>query len=105
MTNKPNEEYKINKLKYFPVSFLAVCLGLIGFVLTWQKAEHILNLPFSISNYLLYFSLSIISIILILYLSKILKYPKEVKKEFNHPIKLNFYPIFAKLFINKYNIS
>ena len=93
------EKYKINRLKNFPISFLAICLGLIGFVLAWQKAEHILKLPFSISHYLLYFTLSIIIAVLFIYLLKIIKYPKEVKKEFNHPIKLNFYPILAKLFL------
>ena len=96
MTNK---KCKINKLKYFPISFLGTCLGLNGFALTWQKAEHTFNLPFSISNYLLYFSLIIIAIVLILYSYKMFKYPKEVKKEFNHPIIINFYPILAKLFL------
>lgn len=90
---------EISRLKNFPISFLSICLGLIGFTLTWQKAEHIFNLPFAISNYLLYFTLFLMVVIFLLYLTKIIKYFDEVKKEFNHPIKLNFYPILAKLFL------
>ena len=94
-----NKELEFNRLKNFPISFLAICLGLIGFTLAWQKAEHILHLPFVISNCILYFSLSVIVIVGLTYLLKIVKYPLEVKKEFNHPIKLNFYPIIAKIFL------
>jgi len=92
-------EYKFSRLKNFPISSLGACLGLIGFTLAWQKAEQILKLPFVFSNYLLYFSVAVIAIILSTYIFKLIKYPREVKKEFNHPIKLNFYPIIAKLFL------
>ena len=91
--------YGLDRLKYFSISFLGICLGLIGFTLAWQKAEIIFNFPILISNYLLYFTLFVIIVVLVSYLLKIIKYPNEVKKEFNHPIKLNFYPILAKLFL------
>lgn len=91
--------YKFDRLKNFPISFLAVCLGLIGFTLAWQKAEQILKLPFILSKGLLYFSIAVICVIFIIYAAKIIKFPQEVRKEFNHPIKLNFYPIIAKLFL------
>lgn len=93
------DEIEFTRLKNFPISFLAICLGLIGFTLAWQKAEHILKLPFTISNYLLFFSVLIIGLVVTTYLIKIIKYPEEIKKEFNHPIKMNFYPITAKLFL------
>lgn len=94
-----SEICEANRLKNFPISFLAICLGLIGFALAWQKAEIILQLPVILSTYLLYFSISVIGIISTLYILKLIKYPNEVKKEFNHPIKINFYPIIAKLFL------
>jgi len=85
------------RLKNFTISFLAICLGLIGFTLAWQKAEHILHIPIHFSKILLYFTLIIMALILIIYIIKIFVYPEEIKKELNHPIKLNFYPILAKL--------
>jgi tellurite resistance protein len=87
------------RIQNFPISFLAVALGLMGFTLAWQKAEETLKIPFKISTYLLYFSIMIFIIILIVYLIKIFKYPHEVKKEFNHPIKLNFFPLLAKVLL------
>ncbi|MBI9071037.1 MAG: hypothetical protein JEY94_05540 [Melioribacteraceae bacterium] len=54
------------------------------------KAENILHLPIVISNYLLIISLVVIFTVLVLYLAKLIKYHEEVKKEFDHPIKLNF---------------
>ena len=89
----------VNRLENFSISFLAICLGLIGFTLAWQKAEEIFELPFVISNYLLYFSIAVMGFVIITYLIKLVKYPESVKKEFHHPIKLNFFPILAKLFL------
>ena len=91
--------YEFDRLKNFPIAFLGMTLGLIGFTLAYQKAEIILRLPFSLTNYLLYLSFAVIGIITIIYLLKIIRYPEDVKEEFNHPIKLNFYPIIAKLFL------
>jgi len=97
--NNNSVNAKVSRLRNFPISFLAICLGLIGFTLAWQKAEEILLLSFSISNYLLYFSLGVIAVVLFIYILKIFRYPAAVRAEFNHPIKLNFYPILAKLFL------
>jgi len=102
MTNelkKHDSKFEFNRLKNFPISFLAICLGLVGFTLAWQKAESVLGLSFILSNYLLYFTIIITSVIFVIYFIKIIKFPHDVKKEFNHPIKLNFYPILAKLFL------
>ena len=97
--NSIEATYPVSRLKNFPVSFLAINLGLIGFTLAWQRAEHILKIPLKVSSYLLYFSIATIVFVLTVYSMKMFKYPEEVKKEFNHPIKLNFYPILAKLFL------
>lgn len=92
-------EYNLSRLRNFPVSFLAIGLGLIGFTLAWQKAEQILAIPFAPSPYLLIFTIVVSLFIMGTYAMKAIRYFDEVKKEFNHPIKLNFYPIVAKLFL------
>ena len=98
MTKHANKS-PVNRLENFSISFLAICLGLIGFTLAWQKAEEIFKLPFVISNFLLYFSIAVMGFVIITYLIKLIKYPESVKKEFHHPIKLNFFPILAKLLL------
>lgn len=98
-TVSATESYSMSRLKNFPVSFLAICLGMIGFTLAWQKAETILQLPIAISGFLLYFSEAVIAMVIITYLFKLVRYPDIVKAEFNHPIKMNFFPILSKLFL------
>jgi len=90
---------KTSRLRNFPISFLAICLGLIGFTLAWQKAEQILEIPFNMSTYLLYLSIIVIGIVFVLYSAKLITYPEEARKEFNHPVKMNFFPIIAPLFL------
>ena len=87
------------RIKNFSISFLAIVLGLTGFTLAILKAESILGWSLKISSYLLYFSIIIFGIIALLYIAKIILFPKEVKKEFYHPIKINFFPIIAKVFL------
>ena len=93
------EQIANNRLKNFSISFLAIVLGLIGFTLVLQKMEIIFKFSFHVYSYLLYFTLIIFIIIFFVYIVKIIKYPKEVKKEFFHPIKINFFPILAKIFL------
>jgi len=92
-------EEKCDRLTNFSISFLAIVLGLIGFTLALQKAEMILHIPVTLSIYLLYFTSVIFLIISLVYIAKIIKYPKVVKEEFFHPIKINFFPILAKILL------
>ncbi|MCD4705785.1 SLAC1 anion channel family protein [bacterium] len=88
-----------NRLKNFPISFFAVVLGLVGFTLVLQKLEPLLGFLFNIYTYALYFTLAMFLIISLIYIAKIIKYPQEIKKEFFHPIKINFFPLLAKIFL------
>ena len=87
---KLSENCDFNRLKNFPISFLAICLEMTGFTLTWQKAEHIFELPFVISNILLYITEALSIAIILIYTAKIFKHPAAVRAEFNNPIKLIF---------------
>ncbi len=88
-----------NRLKNFPVNFLAVLLGLMGYSLALQKAESIIHFPFSIYLFVLYLTLALFVGFIVVYSIKFIKYPIDVQNEFKHPIKVNFYPILAKLFL------
>ncbi|MEC9492512.1 SLAC1 anion channel family protein [Flexistipes sp.] len=88
-----------SRLGNFPINFLAVLLGLMGYSLALQKSEHIFDFGFPLYKPFLYFTILLFVFFLVVYAIKCLKYPEEVKNEFNHPIKINFYPILAKLFL------
>ncbi len=70
-------------------------LGLAGFTIAFQKAEQILKIPLNLSYPILTFTLVFFGIIFTIYLVKIIRFKDEVKKEFNHPIKLSFFPTFS----------
>jgi len=90
MSNETHEEEK-NRLKYFPVTMFATTMGLGGFTIMYQKAAEVLGFPHIIGNSLLYIVTAIFLTIVGFYLIKFMSYPDEVKKEWNHPIRINFF--------------
>jgi len=80
------------QLKYFPIAFFASVLGLTGTTIAVQRAERLLALPFAISNVLLVLSLAVFLIIAIFYALKVARHFDAVKREFAHPVKVNFFP-------------
>ena len=86
---------KESRIKYFPISFFSIVMGLAGLTIAFQKAELIFKIPLSLSPYLLVFTVAFFVIITIVYLFKIIKFLSDVKEEFNHPVKLSFFPTFS----------
>ena len=87
------------RLKNFPISFFAPVLGFSGFSLALLKSEELTSLPHMISMIMIYFTIALFIIISAIYLLKIIIFPKDVQKEFFHPIKINFFPLIAKIFL------
>lgn len=88
-----------SRLKNFPISFFSVMLGLLGFTIANMKAVEILDLNYDISSFLTWFSLGVFLLLLIVFLLKLIFYTKEVTKDFNHPIKINFFPTIGISFL------
>ncbi len=80
------------RIKNFPVSFFSVVMGLSGFTISLEKSIELLGINKNIPMFFLYLTTSIFIILCFFYAQKIIKYPAEVKKEFYHPIKINFFP-------------
>lgn len=83
------------RLKYFPISFFSIILGLAGFTIAFQKFELIFNTAINISLYILLLTVLLFGIILVVYILKTIKFKDEVIEEFNHPVKLAFFPTFS----------
>ncbi|MCF7820215.1 MAG: SLAC1 anion channel family protein [Candidatus Pacebacteria bacterium] len=83
------------RIKNFPISFFAVSMGLTGLVISLQKASVLININKLIIINFLYIDLLIFTILSLIYLNKFVKFKNEVKKEFNNPIKINFFPSFS----------
>lgn len=81
-----------NRLQFFPIAFFAMIMGLAGLSLAWQKAQHIYQLDLGINLPLALVSITIFSLLLLIYLAKALRYRQAVLSELQHPVKLSFFP-------------
>jgi len=91
----PDMFLKNNQIKNFPISFFSVVMGLSGLTISLQKAISIFGLSPIIPLIFLYLSVAIFVILSLIYLLKILLSYHEFVTEFNHPVKINFFPTFS----------
>jgi len=83
------------KLEHFPVSFFAMIMGTTGLTLVWQKAATVLHMPAFISQLLLLMVAGLFIAIVSAYGYKLKHYPDAARAEFNHPVKISFFPAFS----------
>jgi tellurite resistance protein len=67
-------------------------MGTSGLAIAWKKAGHVLGLPAEIGLALQWWALALFVVIALGYLAKMSQHWEAVKKEFSHPIRLNFFP-------------
>lgn len=87
------------RIKNFPVSFFSVVMGLSGLVISLQKATEIYGMSDLYSNIILGITVAIFGLLGLFYIRKFISYSSEVKKEFKHPIKINFFPAISISFL------
>ena len=80
-----------DRLQFFPIMMFAIVMGLAGLTLVYKKVSEALFLPSIIYLVMMICTTIIFFIILYFYLLKIMKHKNEVKKEFTHPIRINFF--------------
>lgn len=77
----------------------AVVMGLSGLTIVYQKAHEIFGFWIFISNILVFVDTILFVSILFFYIMKTIKYFDEVKSEFNHPVRINFFAASAISFL------
>jgi tellurite resistance protein len=82
-------------IRYFPISFFAIILGLSGFSIASQKVQQLLNINVPISQYLVYLSVLIFALISVMYILKIILAHEEFMSDWRHPIRMNFMAAFS----------
>ncbi|MCV6590211.1 MAG: SLAC1 anion channel family protein [Marinobacterium sp.] len=83
------------RLEHFPVAFFAMIMGTTGLTLVWQKATHVLQMPAFISQLLLALVAVLFVSVISAYGYKFINFRQAVNAEFNHPIKISFFPAFS----------
>ena len=80
------------RIQFFPITLFAVVMGLAGLAIAYEKAHHLLGLPKLPFLLLLGISSLLFLNNVIVYAIKAVQFPDEVKAEFFHPIRMNFFP-------------
>ena len=77
---------------YFPITLYSSVMGITGLSIAYQRTEQFFPLVRGIGLGLLYLAFCLFAGISVLYFIKIMFYPEEALKEFNHPVRFNFFP-------------
>ncbi|MEA1914321.1 MAG: SLAC1 anion channel family protein [Campylobacterota bacterium] len=85
---QPKEQ---NRLKFFPIMMYAIVMGMSGLTITYQKAGEWLGFPHIFGTIFMIITTAIFFIVTAIYLKKYFTYKMAVKKEFAHPIRINFF--------------
>jgi len=89
-------EHKVkSRSKEFPITFYSMVMAFIGCTIGVQKAVMIFSFPQIVAFIALMMSTGLFILITAIYLKKILRHADSVRKEFNSPIKINFFPTFS----------
>ena len=99
MSSTESKEHKYARLCNFHITFFAIVLGMAGFTLAVQKAGAAVHVLHSASTLLLYVTVVLFAVVSAVYLYKAVSCPGSVKKELDHPIKINFFPLVAKILL------
>ncbi len=79
-------------LAHFPITLFATIMGTAGLAIAWHKAAQVLSMPHGVGIGLSYVALALFLVLLLGYGAKAVRYPGEVKAEFNHPVRISFFP-------------
>jgi tellurite resistance protein TehA-like permease len=90
----------------FPVSCFSVCMGLGSQVILWKNLSsstqlHFLHIPLQINLTLWCLALFVLILIFLTYSLKIIFFFEAVRREFHHPVRVNFFfaPWIACMFL------
>jgi len=87
------------RIYYFNIAFFAAVMWFGWLTLATHKLEAVYFLGTHISHYLLYFTLAFFAITSFLYMLKIFKNFTEVKVDFFHSVRSNFFPGIWKILL------
>lgn len=80
-----------DRLQFFPIMMFAIIMGLAGLTLAYKRMHEVLSFPSIIATVMTIITTVLFFTILFFYILKLVKYRNEVKKEFSHPIRINFF--------------
>jgi tellurite resistance protein len=86
------EQENISRLQYFPIMLFATVMGITGLGIAFDRYDHLTGSSLGVGKYIIFAMLAWFCFLMVVYLAKLIKYPKEVREEFAHPVRINFFP-------------
>ena len=87
------------KLKYFPITSFSIIMGLSGLAIVFGKFYHMQWMPKIFYDSFLFITLSLFLFFSIMYGLKAIKHFDEVKADFKHRIRINFFSAISISFL------
>ena len=81
-----------SRLEHVPVGMFAIVMGLAGLTLATMRLEHVGGMHTIAPDLLLGLTGLAFAAIAVLYGAKAVKYPKAVRADWNHPVRIAFFP-------------
>ncbi len=92
MTASPPAPAPTSRLANFPVPFFATVMGLSGLTIATHKVESLWGATHGPATVLFALTLGVFGLVAGLYALKALRHPQAVLAEWNHPIRISFFP-------------
>ncbi len=83
------------RLENLPITLYGSAMGLCGLAIAYLRAARILDWPELIGQIILGGAGVWFAVLTLLYITKFLRYRTAVQEEFNHPVRVNFFPAFS----------
>ncbi|WP_438987523.1 SLAC1 anion channel family protein [Marivivens donghaensis] len=80
------------QLRHYPVTLFAIGMGMLGLTLAIHAAELNYETKAHYSAYALWVSVALLAVVSLGYLAKIIRHADAVKAEWNHPVRIAFFP-------------
>ena len=81
-----------DRLENFPVTFFAVMMGLLGLALAMAAAEKAAGSAGNVSQFILGTAVAVFAVLAFFYGLKLVRHPGAVLAEWNHPVRIAFFP-------------
>jgi tellurite resistance protein len=88
-----------SRLQHFPITFFSIALGLAGFTLALSRAEAFVPISVKASFVLRWVALGVFALTGVFYLLKVVYHRSAVAEELMHPVRMNFFPLIAKILL------
>jgi len=80
------------RMQYFPITLFSTVMGTTGLGIAFDRYDHLTGTHLGAGKYIIFAMLAWFCVLSATYLVKFIKFPDEVREEFNHPIRINFFP-------------